>query len=160
MMKRISILFLQAVIVLIGIVALTFLIWTPLTEGRATNLDAFSIYSDPFILYVYVASIAFFIILYKVFKLLSYIGQHRVFSSSSIKILKSIKYCAIVLSILIAMAGVYIRLFHNLDDDPAGFLAICALGVFVSIVIATTANVFEMIVQNVIAIKSENKPSN
>ena len=160
MMKRISILFLQAVIVLIGIVALTFLIWTPLTEGRATNLDAFSIYSDPFILYVYVASIAFFIILYKAFKLLSYIGQHRVFSSSAIKILKSIKYCAIVLSILIAMAGVYIRLFHNLDDDPAGFLAICALSVFVSIVIATTANVFEMIVQNVIAIKSENKPSN
>ena len=58
------------------------------------------------------------------------------------------------------MAGVYIRLFHNLDDDPAGFLAICALSVFVSIVIATTANVFEMIVQHVIAIKSENKPSN
>jgi len=160
MMKRISIVFLQTVIVLIGIVALVILIWTPLTEGRATNLDVFSIYSDPFILYVYVASIAFFIILYKAFKLLSYIGQHRVFSSRAIKILKRIKYCAIVLSILIAMAGVYIKLFHNLDDDPAGFLAICALGVVVSIVIAATANVFEMIVQHVIAMKAENKPAN
>ena len=157
MMKRISIVFLQAVIVLIGIVALVILIWTPLTEGRATNLDVFSIYSDPFILYVYVASIAFFIILYKAFKLLNYIGQQRVFSSSSIKILKSIKYCAIVLSILIAMAGVYIKLFHNPDDDPAGFLAICALSVFVSIVTAATANVFEMIVQNVIAMKAESE---
>ena len=156
-MKRISIVFLQAVIVLIGIVALVILIWTPLTEGRATNLDVFSIYSDPFILYVYVASIAFFIILYKAFKLLNYIGQQRVFSSSSIKILKSIKYCAIVLSILIAMAGVYIKLFHNPDDDPAGFLAICALSVFVSIVTAATANVFEMIVQHVITMKSENE---
>ena len=155
MMKRISIVFLQAVIVLIGIVALVILIWTPLTEGRATNLDVFSIYSDPFILYVYVASIAFFIILYKAFMLLNYIGQHRVFSSSSIKILKSIKYCAIVLIILIVMAGVYIRLFHNPDDDPVGFLAICALSVFVSIVTAATANVFEMIIQNVIAMKSE-----
>ena len=160
MMKRFSIVFLQAVIVLIGIVALTFLIWTPLTEGRATNLDVFSIYSDPFILYVYVASIAFFVILYNAFMLLNYIGQQRVFSSSAIKILKRIKYCAIVLSILIIMAGLYIRLFHNLDDDPAGFLAICALGVFVAIIIAATANVFEMIVQHVIAIKSENKPAN
>lgn len=157
MMKRISIVFLQAVIVLIGIVALVILIWTPLIEGRATNLDVFSIYSDPFILYVYAASIAFFIILYKAFILLSYIGQQRVFSSNSVKILKSIKYCAIVLIILIVMAGVYIRLFHNPDDDPAGFLAICALSVFVSIVTAATANVFEMIVKHGIAMKSENE---
>tara|TARA_R110000765_G_scaffold78827_3_gene155191 strand:+ start:5710 stop:6174 length:465 start_codon:yes stop_codon:yes gene_type:complete len=154
MMKRISLLFLQVVILLIGIVALVILIWTPLTEGRATNLDVFSIYFDPFILYVYATSIAFFIILYKAFMLLSYIGQQRVFSSNSVKILKSIKYCAIVLSILIVMAGVYIKLFHNPDDDPAGFLAICALSVFVSIVTAATANVFEMIVQHGIAMKS------
>ena len=160
MMNRISILFLQAVIVLIGIVALTILIWTPLTEGRATNLDVFSIYFDPLILYVYASSIAFFLILFKAFKLLNYIRQHRIFSLSAIKILKSIKYCAIVLSILIVMAGVYIRLFHNPNDDPAGFLAICALTAFVSMVTATIANVFEMMVQNVIAMKSENEPSN
>ncbi|WP_339653203.1 DUF2975 domain-containing protein [uncultured Maribacter sp.] len=160
MMKRISIVFLQAVIVLIGIVTLTLLIWTPLTEGRATNLDVFSIYFDPFILYVYVASIAFFVILYNAFMLLNYIGQQRVFSSSAIKNLRRIKYCAIVLSILIIMAGLYIRLSHNLDDDPAGFLAICALTVFVAIIIATTANVFEMIVQHVVAKKAENDLSN
>lgn len=58
-MKRISTVFLQAVIILIGIVALVILIWFPLTEGRATNLDLFSIYADPFILYGYGASIAF-----------------------------------------------------------------------------------------------------
>lgn len=59
-MKRISVVFLQVVIVLIGIVALAGLIYFSLTEGRATNLDLFSIYSDPFILNGYVASIAFF----------------------------------------------------------------------------------------------------
>jgi hypothetical protein len=69
-MKRISIVFLQAVIVLIGIVALVILIRFPLTEGRAANLDLFSIYSDPFILYGYAASIVFFVALYKAFKLL------------------------------------------------------------------------------------------
>jgi hypothetical protein len=155
-MKRISIIFLQAVIVLIGIVALAILIRLPLTEGRAANLDLFSIYFDPFILYGYAASIAFFVALYKAFKLLGYIGQNKVFSSNSVSTLKSIKYCAIVLSILIVMAGLYIRISHNKEDDPAGFLVICIVTTFVSIVIATAAAIFEKILQNAIDMKSEN----
>ena len=159
-MKGISIVFLQGVIVLIGIVALAILLWFPLTEGRATNLDLFSIYFDPFILYGYAASIAFFIALYNAFKLLGYIGQNKVFSSNSVKTLKRIKYCAIVLSILIVLAGLYIRLFHNKEDDPAGFLAICIVTTFVSIVIATAAAIFEKLLQNAINMKSENDLTN
>ena len=155
-MKRFSILFLQAVIVLIGIVALAILLWFPLTEGRAANLDLFSIYFDPFILYGYAASIAFFVALYKAFQLLRYIGQNKVFSSNSVKTLKSIKYCAIVLSILIVLAGLYIRLFHNKEDDPAGFLAICIVTTLVSIVFATAAAIFEKLLPNAIDMKSEN----
>ena len=156
-MKRISLIFLQAVIVLIGIVALVILLWFPLTEGRAANLDLFSIYFDPFILYGYAASIAFFVALYKTFKLLGYIGQNKVFSSNSVKTLKSIKYCAIVLSILIALAGLYIRLFHHKEDDPAGFVAMCIVTTFVAIVVATAVAVFEKILQNGVDIKSENE---
>ncbi|NDV94017.1 DUF2975 domain-containing protein [Dysgonomonas sp. 521] len=155
-MKRISIVFLQAVIVLISLVALAFLIWFPLTEGRATNLDLFSIYSDKFILYGYAASIPFFVALYKAFRLLGYIGQNKVFSENSVKALKSIKYCAIVLSILIAAAGLYIKVFHSKDDDPAGFLAMCIMTTFVSVVVATAAAIFEKILQNAVDMKSEN----
>lgn len=155
-MKRISVIFLQAVIVLIGIVALAILIWFPLTEGRAANLDLFSIYFDSFILYGFVASIAFFVALYKAFKLLGYIGQNKVFSSNSVKALKCIKYCAIVLSILIVLGGLYIILFHNKEDDPAGFLAICIVTTFVSIVVATAAAIFEKLLQNAIDMKFEN----
>lgn len=155
-MKRISILFLQAVILLIGIMALVILIRFPLTEGRAANLNLFSIYADPFILYGYTASIAFFIALFKAFKLLGYIRQNNVFSSNSVETLKGIKYCAIVLSILIVTAGIYIRIFHAKDDDPAGFVAICIVATFVSIVVATAAAIFEKILQNAIEIKSEN----
>lgn len=155
-MKRISTIFLQAVIVLIGIVALVLLIRFPLTEGRAANLDWFRIYADPFILYGYAASIAFFVALYKAFKLLGYIGHNKVFSSDSVGALKSIKYCAIVLSILIAAAGLYIRISHNKDDDPAGFLALCIVTIFASIVVATAAAIFEKILQNALDMKSEN----
>lgn len=155
-MKRISIIFLQAVIVLIGIVTLAILIRFPLIEGRATNLDLFSIYFDPFILYGYVASIAFFIALYKAVKFLGYIGQNKVFSSNSVKTLKSIKYCAIALSIFIVAAGLYIRVAHSKEDDPAGFLAICIVTTFASIVVATAAAIFEKLLQNAVDMKSEN----
>lgn len=155
-MKRISIIFLQAAVVLIGIVALAILIRFPLTEGRAANLDLFSIYADPFILYGYVASIAFFVALYKAFRLLGYIGQNKVFSSNAVGALKSIKYCAIILSILIVIAGLYIKISHNKEDDPAGFLAMCIVTTFVCIVVATAAAIFEKILQNAIDMKSEN----
>jgi len=55
------------------------------------------------------------------------------------------------------MAGIYIRIFHNKDDDPAGFLAICIVTTFVSLVVATAAAVFEKILQNGMDIKSENE---
>jgi hypothetical protein len=156
-MKRTSILFLQAVIVLIGIVALAILIRLPLTEGRATNLDLLSIYADPFIMYGYASSIAFFVALYKAFKLLGYIGQNKLFTLSSVRTLRSIKYCAIIFSVLIVMAGLYIRIFHDKDDDPAGFLAMCIVITFISIVVATAVAVLEKILQNAIDLKSENE---
>ncbi|HEX8060129.1 MAG TPA: DUF2975 domain-containing protein [Cyclobacteriaceae bacterium] len=155
-MKRSSTMFLQGVVVLIGIVVLALLIRLPLLEGRAANLDLFHIYSDPFILYGYAASIAFFIALYKAFRLLGYIGQNRVFSSESVSTLKAIKYCAITLSILIVTAGLYVKMSHHEDDDPAGFLAMCFVTSFTSIVIATAAAIFEKILQNALDMKSEN----
>jgi hypothetical protein len=91
-MKQSSIIFLQGVIALVGIVALVIMIRFPLTEGRAANLDLFSIYSDPFILYGYAASIPFFIALYKAFKLLRYIEQNKIFLLNSVRTLRSIKY--------------------------------------------------------------------
>ena len=155
-MKKVSTMFLQVVIVLIGMVVLAVLIRLPLTEGRAADLDLLSIYADPFILYGYAASIAFFVALYKAFKLLGYIGQNKVFSSGAVGTLKSIKYCAVVFSILIVAAGLYIKIFHSQEDDPAGFLAICIVITFASVVVATAAAIFEKILQNAIDMKSEN----
>jgi uncharacterized membrane protein YbjE (DUF340 family) len=156
-MERISIIFLQSVVVLIGLVALAMLISFPLFEGRATSLDLFSIYADPFILYVYAASLAFFVALYKAFRLLGYIAQNKLVSTHTVNALKNIKYCAIVLSILIVMAGIYIRIFHHEEDDPAGFLAICIVTTFACMVVATAATLFEKIVRkNLMNTKSGN----
>src|SRR3989344_243181 len=154
-MKRSSTIFLQVVIVALGIGALAIMIRFPLNEGRAVNLDLWSIYSDPFIIYGYFASIPFFVALYHAFKLLGYIGQNRIFSPSSVKALKTIRYCAIIQSALIVMAALYIAIFHAKDDEPAGFVALGIYATFISAVIAVAAAVFEGIVEKAIAIKSE-----
>jgi hypothetical protein len=153
MLKR-STLFLQAVTVLTALAALAMMIRLPLTEGRAQNLDLLNIYTDPFILYAYAASIPFFIALYKIFSLLGLIGRNKAFSLQSVKTLRSIRYCALALVILIMMAGLYIKLFHNKDDDPAGFLALCGIAAFAAAVIAAAASVFENILQNGMDLKS------
>jgi len=155
-MKKTSTRFLQAVVVLIGFVALLILIRFPLMEGRAANLDLFSVYFDPFILYGYAASTAFFVALYKAFKLLGYIGQNKAFSLDSVGALASIKYCAIILVVLIIAAGIYVVVSHPEDEDPAGFLAMCIAATFVSIVVSAAAAIFEKILQNALDMKSEN----
>jgi len=123
------------------------------------NLDLFHIYADPFLIYGYIASIAFFVALYQAFTLLGFIGQNKVFSLQSVKALRAIKYCAIVLSIFIVMAAVYIRISFaegDTGDDPAGFIAMCIVTTFISIVIATAAAVFERLLQSAVEMKSEN----
>ena len=142
---------------LVAVVVLTIMIRFPLTEGRATNLDLFSIYADPFILYGYATSVPFFIALYKAFKLFREIGRNKAISLSSLSALTGIKYCAVILSILISAAGIYIKIFHSKDDDPAGFLAMCIVITFVSIVVAIAASVFEKILKDRMGIKSKNE---
>lgn len=155
-LKQGSTLFLKIVISLIGIVTLVGLIWFPQTEGRAANLDLFSIYADPLIIYGFIASIPFFVALYHGIKLLSYMDQNKVFSESAVKAVRNIKYCAIALSGFIVVGILYIRLFAH-GEDAAGPTALGMFTTFASIVIATAAAVFERLLQHAVDIKSENE---
>jgi hypothetical protein len=156
-MKKSLTIFLRGVIVLVGLVTLFILIRFPLTEGRAVGLDLFSVYADPFIIYGYIASVPFFVALYQAFQLLRYIGHNKVFSPNSVKALKIIKYSAITQSVLIALAVLYVRLLASLpEDDPAGFIAVAMVTIFIAVVIATAAAVFEKTLQSAVDIKSEN----
>jgi len=155
-MKRGSTIFLRVVIILIGIAAFAVMIRFPLTEGRAASLDLFHIYWDPFIVYVYVASIPFFVVLYEAYRLLGFIGRDETFSQGSVRALRIIKYSAIIEIIAILLAVIYIRLFHNINDDPAGFIALGIILTFIAAVVATAAAVAEKLLQNAAEIKSEN----
>src|SRR5204863_8687470 len=104
-MKRSSTIFLQVVIVLIGIGALALMLWEPHLEGRNAHATLFEIYfKDPFLAYAYIASIAFFVALYQAFKLLGYAGRNKAFSPEAVKALRTIKRCAISILGFVAVA--------------------------------------------------------
>ena len=154
-MKRSSTLFLRVVICLIAIGALAGMIWFPQTEGRAANLDLISIYTDPFIIYIYITSIPFFIGLYQAFKLLNFIDANKAFSQGAVNTLKNMKFASLSLIGFIALAEFYIRFFAH-GDDPAGPTAIGIFASFAAAVIVTAAAVFQKLLQNAVDIKSEN----
>ncbi len=156
-MKPISTFFLKVVIILITLAAIAGLIMFPLNEGRAQNLDLINIYTDPFIIYGYIASIPFFIGLYQSFKLLEYVDDNNVFSEAAIKAVKKIKYCAIALPVFIFFGEGYIILNAKANgEDAAGVAALGIYTTFIFVVIATFATVVQRILQNGIDLKSEN----
>lgn len=157
-MKKSSTIFLQVVIVLIGIGALALMLWEPHLEGRNVNATNFEIYfKDPFLAYAYTASIAFFVTLYQALKLLGYIRRNEVFSQASVKALRTIKYCAMILVAFIVGAEGYFSVVQlRVEEDIAGGVMIGLVMIFISVVVATAAAVFERTLQSAAELKSEN----
>jgi Protein of unknown function (DUF2975) len=156
-MKRGSTIFLQMVIVLLGVCVLALLLWEPQVEGRNVHATQFEIYfKDPFLAYIYLAFVPFFVGLYQAFKILGYARRNEMFSQPSVRALRIIKYCALTTAIFIVGAEAYIFIFVRGTDDVAGGVMMGAFIIFVSAIIATTAAVFGRILQNSVKIKSEN----
>lgn len=156
-MKRGSAIFLQVVIVLIGIGALALLLWEPRIEG--VNANATTLYQiyfdDPFLAYAYTASIAFFVALYQAFKVLGYVRQNEAFSPTTVKALRTIKYCVIVIIAFIVPAVAYLFIVRP-GDDIAGGVFMGFLITFVSSIVAAAADVLERTLQSAVDIKSKN----
>jgi hypothetical protein len=147
--------FLQAVIVLIGIGALALMLWEPHIEGRNAHATLFEIYfNDPFLAYAYLASIPFFVALYQAFKVLGYIGENKALSQATVKAPRTIKFCALGIIGFVAVGELFIMLGDS--DDRAGGVFIGILITFGSVVSATAAVMFDRILQNAVDIRSAN----
>jgi hypothetical protein len=155
LMNRGSILFLKAVLVLIGIGALALMLWEPHIEGRNAHATLFEIYfNDPFLAYAYIASISFFVALYQAFKVLGYVGQNQVFTPAAVRALRTIRYCAMAMIGFVVVGEIFI--ISSSSDDHAGGVFMGILIIFPSMVIATAMAVVERVLQNAVDIKSEN----
>ncbi|WP_284239398.1 DUF2975 domain-containing protein [Paenibacillus glycanilyticus] len=121
--------------------------------------DAMDAYPDnwvyPVIGLMYLSAIPFFIALYQAFKLLTYIDRNKAFSELSVAALKNITYCAIAICVLYAGAEPFLYFIADYDDAP-GLILIGLVVIFASMVIAVFAAVLQKLLNNAIAIKSEN----
>ncbi len=150
-MKRGSTLFLRIVVYLIGLLVLGLCVFV-LPAGISS--DKTGDYR-PILAGLYVPAIPFFFALYQAVKILGLIEKNRVFSMRSVRALRGIKYCAIVISALFAVGMPYIFYVADNDDAPGVIL----LGLVIagaSVVIATAAAVFQTLLQGAVDIKSEN----
>lgn len=135
-------------VVLVGIAALAFLVWEPQVEGRNAHATFFQIYfTDPFLAYVYISSVPFFVALYQAFKTLGHVGRDNLFSPESLKSLRVIKYCA--LSMIGFVVGGEIYIMFGISDDRAGGVFMGLLVVLGSILMAAAASMFEGILKDV-----------
>lgn len=142
-MKKGLTIFLQVIVVLIGLAALFFLLYMPIIEGvNATATSLSQIYfDDPFLAFAYLGSVAFFVGVYKVFKVLGYSRQNQLSSPTALKALRTIKYCALIIIGFVIVGEAWI--LNTVSDDHAGGVA---MGVFIitgSIVVATLASIVE-----------------
>jgi drug/metabolite transporter (DMT)-like permease len=144
-MKRNVTRFLQIVVVLLGIGVFIFMLWEPHLEGRNVDATLFQIYfNDPFLAYVYMASIAFFVGLYQTFKLIGNIGKGGPHLQLVLKALRTIKYCGLILITFILGAEGYLFLVQRkIEEDIAGGVMMGAILILISAIVATTTTIFE-----------------
>lgn len=153
-MKSSAALLCQLAIVLIGIGVLTFLLWEPHIEGRNTHATTFEVYfKDPFLAYVYVGSIPFFVALYRAFGLFGHVRQSGAFSQATVDALRAIKHCAIAIIGFVAVAIIFIIMFGDKDDRPAGVF-MSFLVIFAASVIAASVAIFARSLQNALSRRS------
>ena len=154
-MRRRSTTFLQVVTVFIGIGSLALLLWEPHIEGRnahATLMDTYL--RDPFLWYVYVGSIPFFIALYEAFRLLGWAGSREgAFSDRAIRAARRIRKCTRV-TIGFIVLGVVILTFVGEERPPAVFMGLVMTVAF--LVIGASAAALERLLQGAVDLHSDN----
>lgn len=153
-MKHISTTFLKVAIVLIGGAVLSGLIFFPQTEGRAKNLDLISIYLDPFILYIYIASLVFFAALFQALKILGFIENNSIFSPAAVHAVRHIRYCGLATIGFIVGAQVFI-MFTG-EEDKAGPIALGFYITFLTLMVIASVDIFEKLLQKGIAQSKKN----
>jgi len=149
--------FLRITLVIMGlaILALCAFVLPAIHDEWPKQFPAVAYLQYPVIAALSATTISFFIALYQAWRLLDYIDKNMAFSQLSVKSLKNIKYCALVISGFYAASLPLIYYIAETDDAP-GLLVIGLVFTFAPLVIAVFATVVQKLLQNAIDMKSEN----
>jgi hypothetical protein len=150
-MKKYSTIFLQTVVLLLGVGVFVAMLWEPQLEGRNVGATFFKIYfQDPFLVYVYLSSISFFIGLHRMFRFLGYVRQNKVFSHKAMDTLRTVRYCTLATAGSILLAEFYLFIFNRAQDDGAGAAMLGLIAILLSLTIAAAIAIFESVLQKIV----------
>ncbi len=157
LMKRGGTNFLRLVLTIIGLGVLALCIFA-LPSVWHGGSEEFPTAGNAILLIViglYITAIPFFVALWQIFKLLSYIDQNKIFSDPAINTIKNIKYCGAIISVFY-LGGVPLLLPIAEADDAPG-LMIIGLGIAcIPVAITVFTAILQKLLTSAIEIKSEN----
>jgi hypothetical protein len=105
---------------------------------------------------LYASGIPLYMALYQAMKLLGYIDRNTAFSLASVRALKRIQYCGIVMGIIWMSGMPFIYYFAERDDAP-GLILFGAAFAAVPFAVAVFAALLKKLLQNAIDMKAENE---
>lgn len=154
--KRGSTTFLKVIISLAGmaVLALCIFLVPHVANFASTSYPTIAPMKYFVFIVMYGAAVPFYFALYQTFNLLRYIDAKTPFSDLSVKALKNIKYCAMIISSIYIVGSPLFYFIAKKVDPPVGMLGFVI--VFASFVIAVFAAILQRLLQEVISIKLEN----
>ncbi|HWL24483.1 MAG TPA: DUF2975 domain-containing protein [Ureibacillus sp.] len=154
-MKQGTTLFLKLAVIIMGLPVLILgIVGVPWLMNNPANPDYANILY-PIVIGVYLSIIPYFVALYQSFRLLIFIDKNQAFSELSVKALKKIKICAVIITGLYMVILPFVYFVAELDDAP-GLVIIGMVPIFAALVIAVFAAVLQRLLQEAINIKLEN----
>lgn len=152
--------FLKVIIFLAGIAVLALCIWLPEIAIRDARVHPDTAYFlIPFLVCAYGFCLAFSVALYQAYKLLTCIEKNNVFSELALKSLRIIKKCAFTVIFLILLGIVSLRVLAKVtggDDDAAGPISLCLMGILATSIIAAIVDVLQKPLKNILELKPED----
>lgn len=157
-MKTQSTLFLRLVIIIISIpvLALCIFIFPGFLQFAFEILPKLSYLMIPVGILLYSAAILYFYALTQGMNLLNLIDQNRAFSLDSVKALKHIQYCALIISVNFSVITPLVYVVADVDDAP-GLLLFTLIIIFITWIIATFAAILHRLLKDALVIKTENE---
>lgn len=156
-LKHTSTNFLRLALCLLGIIVLALCIFALPSAWRGGSAE-FPLVSYSVMLIVsglYLTAIPFFVALWQAWQLLAQIDRGQAFSEASVKRLKTIKHCALIISTIYIIFVPLLYPIAEFDDAPGliifGVVVACA-----PLTVTVFAALLEKLLQAALAIKSEN----
>lgn len=157
-MKSGSTLFLQGIIVLLGLAAIAICVFAlpEIWKGGPVEYPSASFAIRLIVIGLYATAIPFFIALWQALKLLRYIRENKAFSDLSVNALRNSKRCWAVIALLY-LGGVPLLLPIAQADDAPGLLPIGLIISFAPVTVAVFAAVLERLLRSGMELAVENE---